>query len=255
MQAISPPRPSPSASLVGGTLLGAGLVAAGLGVAYMTLETPFVSRLLAVAHPGPSQLAVPPVVWVLALVAGAGLLVAGANRLAVTVASVRSGGGGGSALARAAGELPAEVVVVGGAVARAGRPVTQLVIGPFGVAVIHEMDPHDGSRHVGRGWETKSSAGWAPSEHPIERLARDAERVRHWLTNDDLDFVVRVYAALITSDITIERSNGCAVIKPEQIPAWLAALPRQRSLNEGRRARLLARLGDGATQGGASRDW
>jgi hypothetical protein len=255
MQVISPPRPSPSASLIGGTLLGAGLVAAGLGVAYMTLETPFVSRLLVVAHPGPSHLAVPPVVWLLALVAGAGLLVAGANRLAVTVASVRSGGSGGSALARASRQLPAEVVVVGGAVARAGHPVAQLVIGPFGVAVVHEMDPHDGSRHVGRAWETKTSAGWAPTEHPIERLARDAERVRHWLTNDDLDFVVRVYAALITSDATIERSLGCAVITAEQIPAWLVGLPRQRSLSEGRRARLLARLGDGASHGGVARDW
>ena len=75
-----------------------------------------------------------------------------------------------------------------------------------------------------------------------KRVARDAERVRHWLANGDLDYVVRVYAALVTTDAAIPRSPLCAVISEDQIPAWLAALPRQRSFSAGRRNHLLTRV-------------
>ncbi len=49
--------------------------------------------------------------------------------------------------------------------------------------------------------------------------ARDAERVRHWLGDGDLDFVVRVYAALVTADASMPRSASCAVITADQ-SAW-----------------------------------
>ena len=81
-----------------------------------------------------------------------------------------------------------------------------------------------------------------PTEYPLERVNRDVERVRRWLTESDLDFVVRVYGALVTTDATIARSPLCAVLAPEQIPAWFEALPRQRSLTAGRRNHLLARV-------------
>jgi hypothetical protein len=69
---------------------------------------------------------------------------------------------------------------------------------------------------------------------------RDADRVRRWLAGADLEFVVRVYAALVVNDRVLQRSPTCAVISPAQIPAWIASLPRQRTLTAGRRARLLA---------------
>jgi hypothetical protein len=85
-------------------------------------------------------------------------------------------------------------------------------------------------------------------------VARDAERIRHWLVNGDLDYVVRVYAALVTTDATISRSPLCAVINEDQIPAWLAALPRQRSFSAGRQNHLLSRVrAVGAAAGEASR--
>ena len=93
-----------------------------------------------------------------------------------------------------------------------GRPIPELVVGPFGVAVIHEMGPREAIRRVGNTWEARTRDGWMPTEYPLERVKRDAERVRHWLTESDLDFVVRVYAALVTTDASIARSPLCAVI-------------------------------------------
>jgi hypothetical protein len=81
-----------------------------------------------------------------------------------------------------------------------------------------------------------------PTEDPLDRVARDAEAVRRWLTQGDLDFVVRVHAALVTADGLTPRTPLCAVITAQQIPAWLAALPRQRTLSAGRRDHLLARV-------------
>jgi hypothetical protein len=81
-----------------------------------------------------------------------------------------------------------------------------------------------------------------PYDNPLERAARDAERVRNWFAAGEQDFVVKVYAAVVTSDTSLDRTPACAVISPEQIPAWLASLPPQRSLSSSRRAELLDQI-------------
>ena len=63
--------------------------------------------------------------------------------------------------------------------------------------------------------------------------------MRHWLTQNDQDFVVRVHAVVIGQPADIDRAPGCALITIEQLPAWLESLPRQRSLSEARLARLV----------------
>jgi hypothetical protein len=108
---------------------------------------------------------------------------------------------------------------------------------------------------VGPTWEIRTAHGWTPTEHPLERAARDADRVRYWLNDGDLDFVARVHAALVTSDPSVRRSAGCAVITTEQIPAWIDALPRQRSLSDGRRQRLLALVRARVAAEDARRGW
>jgi hypothetical protein len=118
--------------------------------------------------------------------------------------------------------------------------VPELVIGSFGVAVIHELPSAGRVRHGAAGWETRSNDGWEPIDDPLDTAMRDAERVRRWLAGADLEFVVRVYAALVVSDRMVQRSPTCAVIGANQIPAWIASLPRQRTLTAGRRARLMA---------------
>ena len=240
--------------LVWGTLAGACLVAAGLSLAFLAIGTPLVTQLVPGGRAGSGQLTSAMIVWGLALAAGAALLVAGTNRLALAVASVRERRASRSVMTRAMGDLPDEIVVAAGVVPPDGRPIPELVIGPFGVAIVHELEGRDRLRQVGQGWEIRTRDGWVPTEGPLEAVARDAERVRHWLVNGDLDYVVRVYAALVTTDTTIPRSPLCAVITEDQIPAWLAALPRQRSFSAGRRNHLLTRVrAVGAAPGEASR--
>lgn len=242
MQTISATRPAPRlGSIVGGTVVGATLLAAGLGFAFLVIETPLLSRLIP-TDAGSVQLAVAVFVWVLALVAGAGLSIAGTNRLAATLATVRTGAAARPPVTRILSRLGDEVVVATGVVPDDGRPIPELVIGPFGIAVVHELRSREIIRQVGSGWEKRTSRGWVPTEYPVDRVNRDAERIRHWLTTGDMDFVVRVYAALVTTDDRIPRSPVCAVISPEQIPAWFEALPPQRTLTAGRRARLLDRI-------------
>ena len=151
--------------------------------------------------------------------------------------------------------LPDGVAVVRGVVPHDGRPVSTLVVGPFGVAVIGEMASADRLRRVEGSWEARTRDGWIPAEHPLDQVARDAERVRHWLNHGELDFVVRVYAALVTADGSIPRSPLCTVITAGQIPEWTEGLPRQRSLTDGRRNVLLARVRGAVTTGGRTRDW
>ena len=239
------PYPSPDrhlGRLVWGTVAGASLVAVGLGMAFLVITTPLVTQLVPGSRSGSSQLSSAVVIWVLAVAAGTALLLAGTNRLAVAVASVRERRASRSVVTRVMGDLSDEIFIVAGVVPPDGRPIPELVIGPFGVAIVHELDGRDRLRQVGQGWEIRTREGWVPMEGPLEGVARDAERVRHWLANGDLDYVVRVYAALVTSDTAIPRSGLCAVIAEDQIPAWLAALPRQRSFSAGRRNHLLTRV-------------
>ena len=76
--------------------------------------------------------------------------------------------------------------------------------------------------------------------------ARDAERVRRWLGHDDADFVVKVYAAVVGPAPTVDRTAGCAVLTPDQLGSWIAALPAQRSLTTGRRELILDLVRDAA---------
>ena len=81
-------------------------------------------------------------------------------------------------------------------------------------------------------WEIAASHTPCPIEAPLDRASRDAERVRGWLASDDRDFVVRVYAAIVTDDKTVDRTPACAVVAPAELAGWIAALPPQRGLNE-----------------------
>jgi hypothetical protein len=63
--------------------------------------------------------------------------------------------------------------------------------------------------------------------------------VKGWLATHDRDFVVRVYAAIISDDRSIDRSPGCAVVSPTDLAGWLEALPVQRGLTPERRERLV----------------
>lgn len=258
MTLIVPPKSAPrSGRLVGGALLGSVLVAAGLLTAYLTIATPLASTLVSNARSSGGHIAIGLGVWSFALIAGGALLVAGASRLALILTMLRTGHGAGGPAARALASIPDDVAVASGVIPNEGRPVPELVIGAFGAAVVHELPSSRQIRHGRAGWESRTSDGWQPMDDPLDAAMRDADRVRRWLSTADLDFVVRVYAALVVSDRTLQRSPTCAVISTEQIPAWIASLPRQRTLTAGRRGRLLAmaQLASRAAAGWRERDW
>ncbi len=253
MALITPHRRAPRLGvLVSGTVFGALLTAAGLGIAYLALATPLVSVLSSDRLTGTGR---PPIglgVLSLSLIAGGALLLAGANRLATTLGQLKAGKGTLGPGARALASMADEVAVVGDVVPSDGRAIPELAIGPFGVAVLHALPATRQIRQVGPSWEYLTRDGWMPMDNPLDQANRDAERVRRWYTIADLDFVVRVYAAVIVADGSIPRSATCAVVTAEQLPAWIGALPSQRSLTLARRLRLRSLASTPATSAAGS---
>ncbi len=214
------------------------LLLVGLLVGWLCLGTPLISAVQPQGRPTAVQMAVGIVAWACAIVVPAGLLLIGVARVAATIDSVISlhPRAHSSRLARSLGpdHLAATSLVLPG-----GRRIHELVLGPFGIAILGEVPPPSMSRHTGSRWEIRDGRGrWIPIEAPVDRAARDAERVRGWLTTDDRDFLVRVYAAIVTDDRRIQRTPTCAVVAPEELAGWIAALPTQRGLTPARMTRL-----------------
>jgi hypothetical protein len=241
MQVIAPAsRRGPALhSIVLGSIVGAVLLVGGFAVAFLTFGTPFISRFTPGVRPEAAHMVAGMLAWTFALIAPAAFIMAGLARIAATIESVSRARPRATATTRAAAALSDDYVVTPRLRLPDGRIVRELVLGPFGVAVIEELPPPAASRHRNGVWEVRIRGRWMPIENPLERAARDAERVRRWLADDEQDFLVKVYAAVVAPDTTLPRTPACAVITNDQIPAWLASLPPQRSLNELRRERLV----------------
>lgn len=229
----------PLAPLVGGTVVGAVLVVGGLLLAYIALATPVLGSLLPSGRPDAARMAVGMLIWAVALVAPAAFLLLGANRLARTLSAIRRHVPHRSGPLRGLHQLPEGMVALAGLTLPDGRPVSNLVLGVFGAAVVRELPPATVTRIRDGRWEARGSRGWISLEDPLDRAARDAERVRRWMGHDDADFVVKVYAAVVGEEPTVSRTATCAVLAPDQLAAWLQALPPQRSLTESRRAQMV----------------
>jgi hypothetical protein len=231
-------RPS-LAPLLGGTVLGTVLIVSGLVLAYVALATPFLRSVIPAGRFDPGQAATAIVVWAIALVGPAGFVFIGMNRLVRILTAIRGRVPRRSPALRALDGMPDDVVVAPGITLPDGRSVSELVIGPFGAAVIRELPPAAVTRVREGRWELRTRRGWIAIENPLERAARDAERVRRWLAHDDADFIVKAYAAVVGAETSVVRSADCAVLTPDQLAAWISGLPPQRSLTDGRRERLI----------------
>ena len=147
------------------------------------------------------------------------------------------------ALIRASAELGDDFVAASDIRLPEGRSIRNLVLGPFGLAVISEMPPERFVRRVGGGWEARGPGGrWVHMENPLERAARDGERVRRWFGTADRDYVLKVFSALVTTDPTVQRTSSCAVLTRDQVPGWLASLPPARSLTPDRREQVVEQI-------------
>lgn len=214
------------------------LLIAGLALAWLCLATPLVSSFIPYGRPSPIQIASGILVWGFAIVLPGAFLIMGLARLASLIDSL--------AAARPrrvtphlAGALGADHMAATDLLLPGGRRVHEMVLGPFGIVVLGDVPPRSATRHVGARWEIRDDRGrWIPIENPVQRTSRDAERVRGWLAADDRDFLVRVYAAIVSDDPTVERSASCAVVPSADLASWLEALPAQRGLTPQRREHL-----------------
>lgn len=218
------------------------LLLAGGALAWLTLGTPLVTSFMPYGRPTPLQVAGGIVVWGFAIVVPAAFLIMGVARLAAVVEAL-AGRRPRKVTPHLASALGPDHIAATDLVLPGGRRLHELVLGPFGIAVLGAVPPPSFSRHVGSRWEIRDERGqWVPIEDPIQRASRDAERVRGWLAAEDRDFLVKVFAAVVTEDERVERSATCAVLRPAELSPWLAALPAQRGLNAARREQLVERI-------------
>jgi hypothetical protein len=227
-------------SVVIGTTVGAVLLLGGLLVGFLTFGTSFISSFTPSGRPGTAEVVAGMLAWTFALIAPATFVIVGLARIVAVVDNILASRPRATPASRMARVLSDDYVAASRIRLPDGRAVPELVVGPFGVAMLAELPPAAATRHNGHTWEIRTSAGqWVPFENPLDRAARDAERVRSWFGADDQDFLVKVYAAVVAPDTSIERTANCAVITHKQIPAWLSSLPVQRSLTSARRQRIL----------------
>ncbi len=242
MEVITPTRTAdrPSvAPLLRGTILGTLLIVSGMAAAYLAFATPLLGSVLPIGRPNAGEMMTGVVIWSLALVAPSVFVLAGMSRLARILASIQRQIPRRSAALRALDRLSGDLTVANDLTLPDGRDVSDVVLGAFGAAIIRELPPAAVTRIREGRWELRTSRRWIALENPLDRASRDAERVRRWLANDDTDFVVKVYAAVVGPTPTVARTPSCAVLAPEQLADWITGLPPQRSLTQGRRERVL----------------
>ncbi|HEU4672017.1 MAG TPA: hypothetical protein VFS32_03895 [Candidatus Limnocylindrales bacterium] len=242
MQVIAPSRSrnTPATAVVLGTLVGVVLLGGGGVLAYLTLGTSFLRQFTPVGRASEAQLVAGAIAWSFALTAPALFGVVGLVRLMGVADLVLSSRSRRGTAASKATSLPDDFVVADRVRLPDGRTVPELVLGPFGAAVVAQLPPLGAIRTHGSVFEVRMSDGrWRAMEHPLDRTSRDAERVRRWLESDDRDHVVKTYAVVVAPEGAMERSASCAVVTPEQLPAWLAGLPPQKTLTESRRRQLV----------------
>jgi hypothetical protein len=219
------------------------LLAAGVTLAWLCLSTPLVSAYKPAGWVTTSDIVVGVLVWGFAIVFPVTFMLLGVTFLATVLDHMRRRRRRpmNPHVKAALGDdhMAATDLMLPG-----GRRVNELALGPFGVVVFGDAPPASISRAVGTRWEVRRSKGrWTAIEGPVERATRDADRVRGLLSAFDRDFVVRVYAVVVTDDPRVVRTPTCAVVSPKDLASWLAGLPFQRGLTPERRERVAAMIG------------
>jgi hypothetical protein len=225
--------------------VGAALVAASAVLMYLVFGDHFVDRFMPRGRASTYELVAGAIAWTFALTAPAGFGLVGIARLVTGLDRYRARRPRitpAVRLRRAIGDD--HVVATGVRLPMDDRIVPELVVGPFGAAVIEELPPAGAvlSRGV-RSWEVRVGNGYIRTiENPLERAAHDADRVRSWLSSDDSDHILKVYAAVVGTDPKVERSKAVALLTPAQVAEWLTSLPPAKSLDAGRRDKIVKEI-------------
>jgi hypothetical protein len=213
------------------------------GCAWLAFATPALGQIMRLDVASPANPVVGIAVLAVAMVAPAGFAIVGMVRLADALTTTQAGSATRSPVSRMADRLPAGCHVIPRIRLPDGRRIPDVVVGPHGIAILEPLPPAEAARRSGERWEVRFDDGrWHPIECPLQRAARDAERLRSHLGAEELDVVVRVQAAVIGDPAAVRRTESCAVVALADVPAWLAALPAQRGLSDARLAGIRASL-------------
>ena len=224
--------------------LGLALVAAAAALIYIVFVGNFLDRFMPAGRPSTYELVAGALAWTFALTAPAGFGLVGLARIVTAFEKWRARRPRITPTVRLRRAIGDDHIVATTVRVPDGRPVPELVLGPFGAAVIEELPPAGAvvSRGV-RTWEVRVGKGYIRTiENPLERAAHDAERVRGWLSPDDADYVLKVYAAVVGNDPRVQRTPNVAVIAPNQVAEWISTLPIQRSIDAARRERIVREI-------------
>ena len=225
-------------ALVVGTVL---IASAGL-LAWLVFGTGVLETFTPSGRVTTGRLIIGVVAWTFALIAPAGFGIIGLVRVGTAVEQIAASRPRMTPAYRLRAGLPDDhAIATRVRLPDGSRVIPELVIGPFGAAVIEELPPAGAVVSRGpRSWDVRLSDGRVQMiDHPLERATRDAERVRAWFSGDEEEHVVKVYAAVVGADPKVERSSTCAYITPDQVGPWLASLPPQRSFDADRRDRVI----------------
>ncbi len=238
------------AAAAGPTIVGLVWLAVAAASAWLVFATPALGGLATFQGRGAAGPLVGAVAWAVALTAPACFAFLGVARLAGAAQRVRGSRRGEPPVSRRAALLPPGCTVLPHIRLPDGRRIPDVVVGPHGVAFFEPLPPPAAVRRTGGRWEVRfSDRRWRPIENPLDRAARDADRLRRHLEAQERDFVVRVTAAVLGDERALDRIEGCAVVALDDVPGWLAALPAQRGLTPDRQGHVREILDALAPQG------
>lgn len=241
--AAGSPRPSKRAApLARGVMGGMLLVAAGIGVVGLIAAT---GILEASGHAGDSrfgQQIIGSAAWGLAFLIPGLFVVLGLARIVRAVEN-RPGSPRVRPAAAERSRISDDYLVAQGIHLPDGRSIPEVVIGPHGLTIVEELPPRRASRQGSHHWEVRDRSGrWHTVEHPVDRAARDVERLRRWLGAHLDGYTPRFTAVIVSDDDRVSRSTEVAVIRQRQLADFLDAQPAQRQMSTDRRERIAALL-------------
>jgi hypothetical protein len=242
MQVLEPQstRTGSRLSIVTGLTIGLLLVGLGAALAYLAIATPFSRQFIPDPRAAPWRVIAGAIGWTLLIAAPATAAIAGVAWLAGVAERASALRGKRHPVTGLSRVLGSEYMAATNVRLPDGRMVSEIIVGPHGIAVFEPLPPPALTRVQGGRWELRvGKERWLPLENPLERAARSADRVRHWIGAEERGFVVRVYAAVVSPDGALTRTPACAVVTREQIPAYLNSLPQQRGFTSERRDQVI----------------
>jgi hypothetical protein len=217
------------------------LLGAGVAVGWVAVTSSFVTDVSQLGRDRVARPIIGTITFALAFLVPGFMVIFGVSRLVDAID--RGGGRKRRPVAALAGRLTDEYVVAQAVRLPDGPMLPEVVVGPHGMVVVESLPPARVMRTHGRTWEVRLTNGkWMAIENPLDRAARDAERLRHWVANQDESFSPRVYAAVVADGHELARTPEVAVVEREQLPTYLTGLPAARQMTPDRRMAIVDML-------------